>query len=177
MDDHSDRDAARSQIVPRSRCRAVLGPLAGRVRRKDHLRRQLAGGHTDRSPLGLRASPDRRFGGGDLVEPGASFDITYRADCVEGARVGSMTDISVQIQVERRAFSLASTFEVAAGETVALLGPNGAGKSTLVEALAGLVPIRAGMVRVGDVVWDEPDQGIRLVPQQRSVGVMFQGLR
>jgi molybdate transport system ATP-binding protein len=88
-----------------------------------------------------------------------------------------MTDISVQIQVERRAFSLASTFEVAAGETVALLGPNGAGKSTLVEALAGLVPIRAGMVRVGDVVWDEPDQGIRLVPQQRSVGVMFQGLR
>lgn len=38
---------------------------------------------------------------------------------------------------------------VAAGEIVALLGPNGAGKSTLAKAVAGLVPIFSGSVRLG----------------------------
>ena len=33
-----------------------------------------------------------------------------------------------------------------AGEIVVILGPNGAGKSTLIKAVAGLVPISAGMV-------------------------------
>ena len=37
---------------------------------------------------------------------------------------------------------------VAAGEFVALLGPNGAGKSTLVKAIAGLVPVHSGQVRL-----------------------------
>jgi len=35
-----------------------------------------------------------------------------------------------------------------AGEIVAILGPNGAGKSTLIKAVAGLVPISAGAVRL-----------------------------
>ena len=34
------------------------------------------------------------------------------------------------------------------GEVVALLGPNGSGKSTLVRAIVGLVPMRAGEVRL-----------------------------
>ena len=37
-------------------------------------------------------------------------------------------------------------FQVAAGEFVGLLGPNGSGKSTLVNALTGLVPLKAGTV-------------------------------
>jgi branched-chain amino acid transport system ATP-binding protein len=37
------------------------------------------------------------------------------------------------------------------GEAVAVVGPNGSGKSTLLRALAGLVPLRSGVVRVGGV--------------------------
>lgn len=37
---------------------------------------------------------------------------------------------------------------LAAGEAVALVGPNAAGKSTLLRALAGLLPARAGEVRL-----------------------------
>jgi len=42
-----------------------------------------------------------------------------------------------------------ATLAVRAGEIHALLGPNGAGKSTFIKAIAGLVPIDAGRVRVG----------------------------
>ena len=39
-------------------------------------------------------------------------------------------------------------FAISAGELVVVLGPNGAGKSTLVKAIAGLVPIHSGTVRL-----------------------------
>jgi branched-chain amino acid transport system ATP-binding protein len=35
------------------------------------------------------------------------------------------------------------------GEIVAVLGPNGAGKSTFIKAIAGLMPIQSGSVRLG----------------------------
>ena len=38
--------------------------------------------------------------------------------------------------------------EVAAGEVVGLIGPNGAGKTTLLRAMAGLLPLRGGEVRL-----------------------------
>ncbi|CAN5599196.1 ABC transporter ATP-binding protein [soil metagenome] len=87
-----------------------------------------------------------------------------------------MTALSADIKLRRGDLRLQVSFVVEAGETVALLGPNGAGKSTLVHALAGLVPIDEGAVRAGDSTWEDPERGIRLTPQQRSVGVMFQGL-
>ncbi|WP_395542896.1 ABC transporter ATP-binding protein [Neotabrizicola sp. sgz301269] len=61
------------------------------------------------------------------------------------------------------------------GETVALIGPNGAGKSSLLLAIAGVVPLRSGAVRLDgrDLAGLEPEQrvglGISLVPETRDV--------
>ena len=60
-------------------------------------------------------------------------------------------------------------------EIVALLGPNGAGKSTLLKAVAGLVPIAAGSVRLdGQDLTHSPAhrrvfQGMALVPQTENI--------
>jgi molybdate transport system ATP-binding protein len=60
------------------------------------------------------------------------------------------------------------------GETVAVLGPNGAGKSTLLRALAGLLRIDRGKVVIDGVAVDDPSARLYVVPEKRSVGVVFQ---
>jgi len=62
----------------------------------------------------------------------------------------------------------------APGEVVVLLGPNGAGKTTALHALAGLVPLADGYARVGDVVLEDTDTGVRRPPYDRPVGLVPQ---
>ncbi len=64
--------------------------------------------------------------------------------------------------------------DAAEGETVAVLGPNGAGKSTLLRVLAGLVPVDHGVVTVDGLAVDEPARNTFVVPERRSVGIVFQ---
>jgi branched-chain amino acid transport system ATP-binding protein len=60
-------------------------------------------------------------------------------------------------------------------ELVAVVGPNGAGKSTLINAVAGLLPIRAGAVRLGErdlaglAAHELCRQGLALVPEGRRL--------
>jgi molybdate transport system ATP-binding protein len=63
------------------------------------------------------------------------------------------------------------------GEVLAVLGPNGAGKSTLLRVVAGLHGLRAGSVRLGDRVLDDPGSGRFVEPQGRRLGVVFQDHR
>ena len=82
--------------------------------------------------------------------------------------------LSVDARVHVGQFHLDVELEVADGETVAVLGPNGAGKSTLLRAVAGLVAIDEGVIRIDGVVMDEPASDTFVVPERRSVGVVFQ---
>jgi molybdate transport system ATP-binding protein len=63
--------------------------------------------------------------------------------------------------------------DCAAGEVLGLLGPNGAGKTTCLRALAGLRPLDAGSVRIGDLTVEDPAAGVRLPASDRRVGVVF----
>ncbi len=64
---------------------------------------------------------------------------------------------------------------VSAHEIVALLGPNGAGKSTLIKAIAGLVPLQSGTIRLGDLdITGQPAHrmarsGLAFVPQTENI--------
>ncbi len=76
--------------------------------------------------------------------------------------------------VLRGPLTLDVDLDVGANETVALVGPNGAGKSTLLLAIAGLLRIDRGTLRLGDRVLDGGPAGPFVPPEQRGVGMVFQ---
>ncbi len=84
--------------------------------------------------------------------------------------------LAVDIATRRGAFEVRAAFEAEATQTVALLGPNGSGKSTLVSSLAGLVPPEEGTIVLDGSVLDRPADGIRVAPEDRPIGVVFQDL-
>ena len=57
---------------------------------------------------------------------------------------------------------------VDAGELVGLVGPNGAGKTTLLRCVLGLVPARAGRVRVAGVAARPGRAPVGYVPQRHA---------
>ncbi|RKS74389.1 molybdate transport system ATP-binding protein [Actinomadura pelletieri DSM 43383] len=76
--------------------------------------------------------------------------------------------LDARLVVRRAAFDLDLTLTAAPGEVVALLGPNGAGKSTALRALAGLVAMAGGHIRLDG-------EDLRpLPPDRRAIGMVFQ---
>ena len=67
------------------------------------------------------------------------------------------------------------SLDVAEGEVVCLLGRNGAGKTTTLKSIMGLVPPRAGSVRLGgqDITREPPyriaRRGLGYVPEERRI--------
>jgi molybdate transport system ATP-binding protein len=87
-----------------------------------------------------------------------------------------MSFLEASVTLRRPRFQIETDLAAEEGHVLALIGPNGAGKSSLVEALCGLIPIDGGRVAVGGTAWEDVAGRIRLPPQRRSVGVMFQRL-
>lgn len=78
-------------------------------------------------------------------------------------------------EVARREFSVRITLEVAPGERVALLGRSGAGKTTTVEAIAGLLRLTRGDVRLGErPLSSARHPNVDLPPGRRGVGLLRQ---
>jgi molybdate transport system ATP-binding protein len=84
--------------------------------------------------------------------------------------------LRADVVVPRAHFDVRLRLDVEAGRTVALLGPNGAGKTTAVGAIAGLEPSNVGRVELDSSVLEDAAAGVRLRPEERPIGVVFQGL-
>jgi molybdate transport system ATP-binding protein len=82
--------------------------------------------------------------------------------------------LHAHLVVQRERFGLDITLSIAAGEVVALLGPNGAGKTTALRALAGLLPLTAGHIRLDGQTVDEPASDVWTPAERRHIGVVFQ---
>ncbi|MFE0515982.1 ABC transporter ATP-binding protein [Streptomyces sp. NPDC058964] len=76
--------------------------------------------------------------------------------------------LDARLVVDRDSFRLDVALTAAPGDVVALLGPNGAGKTTALRALAGLVPLTGGHLRLDGASL------VRVPPESRPVGVVFQ---
>ena len=85
---------------------------------------------------------------------------------VEAVTAGYRPDLPIITEV---------SVAVGEGELVTIIGPNGAGKSTLIKAIAGLLAITAGSVRLGGAERTnlEPSRmaeaGIAYVPQTDNI--------
>lgn len=90
-----------------------------------------------------------------------------------------MIDIRLQLGVSEgsgpraRGFELDIAFATDA-PFVALYGPSGAGKSLTLQAIAGVLPVAAGHVRLNDRTLLDTAAGVCLPPERRGVGYLFQ---
>jgi molybdate transport system ATP-binding protein len=88
-------------------------------------------------------------------------------------------DVHLQLSVSdagtrhRRRFDLDIAFATDA-PFIALYGPSGAGKSLTLQAMAGLLPVRAGLVKLNDRALLDTAAGISVPPEARGVGYLFQ---
>ncbi|MFI6443973.1 ABC transporter ATP-binding protein [Kitasatospora sp. NPDC050543] len=82
--------------------------------------------------------------------------------------------LDARLRVDRDAFRLDLALTAAPGEVIALLGPNGAGKSTALRALAGLLPLTGGHLRLDGRTLEDPARRLHTPAENRPVGVVFQ---
>jgi len=85
--------------------------------------------------------------------------------------------LSAAIAVTLGRFDLEVDLEVGTDTVVAVVGPNGSGKTTLVRSLAGLVPLGRGRIAIGGRAVEDTATRLRLPPELRNIGVVFQDHR
>ena len=65
------------------------------------------------------------------------------------------------------------TADISPGTVVGLIGPNGSGKSTLLKAIAGVLRLTDGSIRLGDTAIGDRASQIAFVPQREEVNWEF----
>jgi ABC-type polar amino acid transport system ATPase subunit len=94
-----------------------------------------------------------------------------------GELVNSVLSIrDVQLARGGRVIVSQLNVEAKAGDLIALRGASGSGKTTILRAIAGLDPLEAGTIEVGDARLDarQPPDRVTLLRLRRNVGLVFQ---
>ncbi len=89
-----------------------------------------------------------------------------------------MTDITLERIVKRFGPDALAvddlTLHVEPGSFVCLLGPSGCGKTTTLRMISGLERVDSGTISIGGEMFDSPDQGVFVKPENRKLGLVFQ---
>ena len=86
-----------------------------------------------------------------------------------------MARLDLDITHPLRAFELRVELRLET-EILALVGPSGAGKTSVVRAIAGLLQPARGRISFDEQVWLDTQSGVRVAPESRRVGLVFQDL-
>ena len=81
--------------------------------------------------------------------------------------------LDARLALRRRGFDLDVALQAEAGEVLAILGPNGSGKTTTLLALAGLLPLDGGFVRVDGATWADAAAGRTREVSERHTGLVL----
>src|SRR5262245_47160299 len=170
VDDVPPGDASARTPRRARRGRAGLGTVARRVRRHDHVRRQLPRHHPDHALADLHPAPERPAGR-PHGQHGAARGLGRRprpppqpmADPPVTTGLAS-SGLAIDVTVPGRVTATASA---GPGQVVALIRPNGGGQTSLLRTVAGLVP-HEGTVAVVGRPWTGPPV------RERPVGMAFQ---
>jgi molybdate transport system ATP-binding protein len=86
-----------------------------------------------------------------------------------------MADAGIGVRLRQAGpIPLDAALDCAPGEVLALVGPSGSGKTTILRAIAGLLRIRQGSIRINGDAWFDAASDFFLPPRQRRVGYVFQ---
>lgn len=85
--------------------------------------------------------------------------------------------LSVRVAKTRGAFTLAAEFELPTPGVAALFGRSGCGKTTLIDLIAGLLDPDEGRVALDERVLVDTRARIRVPPEARRIGYVFQDSR
>jgi molybdate transport system ATP-binding protein len=91
-----------------------------------------------------------------------------------GSTQPAIPALHANFRMQRGSLPIEVNVEMESNELVVLVGPNGSGKTSLLHAIAGLVPIDAGSIRLEGRVLDDPAADVFVPPEQRPIALMFQ---
>ena len=91
-----------------------------------------------------------------------------------------MEEILIELHVNKKIHTnngnevLDVTFKIPKYGLVTLFGKSGVGKTTLLRIIAGLTNPDHGLIKVGEEIWYDSTQKIKIKPQFRDIGFVFQ---
>lgn len=83
-------------------------------------------------------------------------------------------ELSKRLMGSEGTIDLSISFDMPERAVFGIMGPSGVGKTSILKMLAGLLQPDTGKIEVDTNCWFSSDQQINLMPQQRSIGFVFQ---